>query len=346
MGWEHVLYFMTKKYLSLQTMRLFAALGVFQYHLWNNYLGVPFLHPGTDFFFVLVGFVAAVSQSRYIATGGWWNYIWGRYVRLYVTFIPVFILYILAGRDPLSTEYVLKSFFLVPIHDQLPLVGPTWMLSLFLVFYWLFSLAFLFRNEKVLIPVFAIWGVGCIFITWLRWEPAFASDWFRIIFDIRNVEFIFGYIAGKLILNRRVGNLTAAWSLPIGIATLLISSVWYNAVTHDMEGSGRIFLYGLPITLIAMGLAGLEQHGVNNSVVRVVTHPWLVWLGNISYVLFLVHNMILRLWDTVIPITPAQVPLIIVVVFAVAGIGYQFWERPVLGYIRQRTLLAKRDYSL
>jgi exopolysaccharide production protein ExoZ len=327
-------------------MRLFAAFGVFQYHLWNNYLSVPFLHSGTDFFFVLVGFVAAVSQSRHIATGGWWNYIWGRYLRLYVTFIPVFILYILAGRDPLSPEYVLKSFFLIPIHDQLPLVGPTWMLSLFLVFYWLFSLAFLFRNEKVLFPVFTVWAAGCIFFTWFDWKPAFASDWFQIIFDIRNVEFIFGYLAGKLIITGRVSYLTAAWSIPIGIITLIASSVWYNAITHDMEGAGRIFLYGLPLTLIALGLAGLEQHEVKNPVVRVVTHPWLVWLGNVSYVLFLIHNVVIRVWDTVIPITPLQVPLIIIVVFIAAGLGYQFWEKPMLGYLRQRTLPSKRDSSL
>ena len=82
---------------SLQSMRLVASLSVFQYHLWTNYLGQRFLYPGTDFFLVLVGMVAAMSEAGKIARGEWKNYILGRYLRLYVTFIPVFLLYVLGG---------------------------------------------------------------------------------------------------------------------------------------------------------------------------------------------------------------------------------------------------------
>lgn len=334
---------MKKKISSLQTLRLLASLGVFHYHLWDNYLGVTFLSPGTDLFFILVGFVAAMSQSQRIHDGKWMRYIWGRYLRLYVMFIPIFLVYIVAGRDELSPEFVLKSFFLFPIPDHLPLVGPTWMLSLFLVFYWLFSLAFLFRSERVLYSIFIFWTLGCVYYSWLGWRPAIAPEWFRIIFDIRNVEFIFGYLAGKLAMNAKIkmNYRFSIWSLIAGSMALIASIVWYNGITHEVESNIRIFLYGLPIAMITFGLTCLEQLNNENAVIKVITYKPLVALGDTSYVIFLIHNVILRVWDEIIPITAIQEPLIIMVVLVAAIIIYRFWEKPVLNYFRARTLRVK-----
>jgi peptidoglycan/LPS O-acetylase OafA/YrhL len=92
------------------------------------------------------------------------------------------------------------------------------------------------------------------------------------------------------------------------------------------------------MTLIAGGLASQEQAGIDHPGMRLITHPWIVWLGGASYVLFLIHNMLLRVWDGVLPLTPWQVPLITVAVVLVAALGYQFWERPVLAFARRKWL--------
>lgn len=92
------------------------------------------------------------------------------------------------------------------------------------------------------------------------------------------------------------------------------------------------------MTLVASGLASQEREGVDNVGLRIVTHPWLVWLGGASYVLYLTHNMVLRIWDTVLPLTIWQVPLVTVVILLVAALGYQFWERPILGFVRRKWL--------
>ncbi len=325
-----------KKINSLQILRLIGAISVFQYHLWNNYLNVKFEDPGTDVFLVLAGVVAAIADHRYIVSGQWGKYMSGRYLRLYVTFVPIFIIYLLFGRDVLTLEYVLKSFFLIPLYNRLPLVGPMWMVTLFLVFYWLFSIAILFRREQALIPVFGLWGIGCIVYTWLNLEPSFHPEWFGTIFDIRNLEIILGYLAGKLILSRRILLKVGYWSLGIGLAAIIGGIVRINTIDLSLHVNYRPFFYGLPMTLIALGLATMEQQDGQNRIFKAFLHPRLVWLGGASYVIFLIHNLIIRVWDTVIPVTAIQVPLIIAAVLIAAALIYQYWETPVLTYLHRR----------
>ena len=107
----------TKKIFSVQSMRLFASLGVVQFHIWSNYLGIVIGHPGTDFFLVLVGVLAALVQAKQIASSGWWNYIKARYVRLYITYMPLFFL-VLAIKikwHEATWDWALRSFFFIPL---------------------------------------------------------------------------------------------------------------------------------------------------------------------------------------------------------------------------------------
>ena len=112
----------SKRFESLQSMRLLASLAVFQSHLWTNYLGLSFVHPGTDFFIVLVGTAAALSDAGKIPEGGWKNYLIKRYLRLYITFIPIFLLYVIGGRDELTPDFLIRSFFFIPSPGRMPLV--------------------------------------------------------------------------------------------------------------------------------------------------------------------------------------------------------------------------------
>ena len=321
---------------SLQSMRLLASLSVFQYHLWTNYLGYRVIHPGTDFFIVLVGMVAALTEARKIAQGEWKQYILGRYIRLYVTFIPIFLLYVLVGRDGREPSFLIKSFFFIPMQDRMPLVGPTWMLASFLVFYWLFSLAFVARRERVLIRIFSLWGAGCLLNELLALHFPVFDEGFQILFNFRNLEFIAGYGVGWLVRNGRISPTMGQKLLRIGVLVLLAGIVLLNSGRYD--NSIRVLFYGIAMTLIACGLASQEQAGVGTTGMRLITHPWMVWLGGASYVLFLLHNMLLRVWDTVLPLTPWQVPLVTVIILLAAGLGYQFWERPILAFVRRRWL--------
>jgi peptidoglycan/LPS O-acetylase OafA/YrhL len=323
-----------KRIASLQTMRLFASLGVFQYHLWNNYLGVTIGQPGTDFFLVLVGFVAAIAQAVNIDCLGWGKYIRGRYVRLYVTYIPLFLVALLAKWKDLSWDWALQSFLFLPTGDRLPVIGATWMLSMFMLFYFLFSLAFLARNEKVLWPVFGLWAALIVLRNWVGWKPGFSEAWVKLLFDERNLDFIFGYAAGVLV---RQGRITASWGRRIfwiGVVGVVVGTALLNL--HWFE-TGRSLYAGLPVMLFVLGLAALEQQNAADRVVKILTNPWLVWLGGTSYVLYVSHGIFLQAWDRLLPVTPLLVPLITVGGILAAAVIYTLWEEPLLRYCRQKT---------
>ena len=102
--------------------------------------------------------VATLSDAGRIARDTWKNYLLRRYLRLYVTFIPVFLVYLLAARDEVTPISLIKSLFFIPEQDNLPLMCPTWILATFLVFYWLLGLSILFHREASLIPIFETRG--------------------------------------------------------------------------------------------------------------------------------------------------------------------------------------------
>jgi peptidoglycan/LPS O-acetylase OafA/YrhL len=322
-----------KRIASLQTMRLFASLGVFQYHLWNNYLHVPIGQPGTDFFLVLVGFVAAIAQAINVDCLGWRKYVRGRYVRLYVTYIPLFLVALLAKWKELSWDWAVASFLFLPTGEHLPVIGATWMLSMFMLFYFLFSLAFAVRNEKVLWPVFGLWAVLIVIHNWLGWKPGFSEAWVQLLFDERNLDFIFGYAAGVLVRQNRV---TASWGRRIfwaGMLGVIGGTVLLNLRLFE---TGRSLYAGLPVTLFVLGLAALEQQKASDWVVRLLTNRWLVWFGGTSYVLYLSHGIFLQAWDRVLVVTAALVPLITIVGVLIGAALYTLWEEPLLRYFQKK----------
>lgn len=322
---------------SLQALRLFASLGVFQYHLWWNYLGIRIGHPGTDFFLVLVGTVAALTQVRQIPTGNWKRYLLSRLIRLYVAYIPLFFL-VLAAKYPAATfDWVWRSFFFIPIADREPVIGCTWMLSNFMLFYLIFSVAVFVRDERVLLPIFIAWLAGIIAHSWLGWTLGIAALWADLLFADRNLEMILGFSAGVLLRHRYVTIKAARMLVWAGMAAIAISVGVLNA---RQTLPYRSLALGLPIACFVWGMATLEREKAHDRLVRVLTWPGLVWLGSCSYVLYLSHSPFVRIWSLALPVTPAWVPVITLGAVAAAAIGTKLWEEPLLRWFHAR--LKKR----
>jgi peptidoglycan/LPS O-acetylase OafA/YrhL len=239
-----------------------------------------------------------------------------------------------AKRDEATLSWALRSFFFLPIPDgRLPVVSVTWMLSMFVLFYWIFSVAFLARREWVLAPIFAIWALGIVAYTWLNWRPNLEPRWSILFFQGRNLDFILGYIVG-VVLRRKMLTLNAGravfWA---GVAGLVIGTTLLN--TAPPSHAIRLFV-GVATALFTLGLATMEQNRAPDWVVRAITTPWLVWLGATSYVLYLTHNLFFQAWGAVLPVTPLLVPIITLGAILVGAIGYRYWEAPILAYLKTR----------
>ncbi len=322
---------------SVQTMRFFAALGVVQYHLWWNYFGIGFAHPGTDFFLVLVGAIAAYRHSHQIAGGNWWKYISGRYKRLYVTFIPLFIITLLAKLDEASLGWAVRSFFFIPTRDRFPVIGATWMISMFLLFYFIFSISFLMRTEKILWFLFAVWIISIVAYNFFGWNPALPKEWSGLFFRDRNIEFIIGYLAGFVLRSDRLNSIQAKTCIWVGLAGIIAGTIMLN---RGLPVIWRIPAVGIPTALFILGLATLELQKVDGSIVKLLTHAWLVWLGGTSYVLYLSHSMFFQLWSRILPVARIWFVPMTLGAIAAAAFGYIFLEKPALAFLRNRKQLA------
>ncbi|NUM47662.1 MAG: acyltransferase [Anaerolineales bacterium] len=312
-------------------MRLVAAFGVFQFHLWQNYLGVTLAFPATDYFLVLVGVLAAMTQADRIGKGSWRGYMQARYIRMYVTYLPLFLL-ALAFKWQGDWGWMRQSFFFIPLADRTPVIGATWMLSHFILFYFLFSLAYLFKKESSLWGVFSVWALGVVAFNFFGWKPAMPHHWAQMLFYERNLEFIFGYLAGLIL---RQGRLPIQWArrvFGLGAVGIGISILLQN---NGISPLGRSLYSGIPVTLFVLGLVAMEKQGAPDRVVKILTWPWLVLAGESSYVLYLSHGILLQAWDRLLGITASLVPFISAGIIAFAVLGYVYWESPMIAFLNK-----------
>lgn len=329
-----------KKIESLQSLRLLASLGVLEYHLWNNYLDVPFGHPGTDFFLVLVGAVAALSQTRGISEGKWRNYVLSRIVRLYATYIPLFFITLSVKWEMVTWDLAWRSFLFVPIPGSMPVIGCTWMLSYFALFYLLFSLAFLARREFFLLPVFTGWALAITAFNWLGWQTGIPDHWESVLLAERNLNMIMGYTAGVALRNQWVNLRWGRALLWIGIIGTAGGTLLLNIIASE---SNRSLYLGLPVALFVLGLGVLERSNTPSRIVRALTKPWLVWLGGTSYALYLSHPLFLHAWSRLLPVTPWTVPLITLGAVSVSVVITVLWEQPLINLLKVRLGLEKEQ---
>jgi exopolysaccharide production protein ExoZ len=325
------------KLYSLQSLRLFAAICIVEFHLWHNYLGITIGHPGTDFFLVLVGLVAAYTQRGYITQGRWGGYLAARGVRLYVTFAPLFLIAVFFKRQEATWEWVLRSFFFLPQPDRFPVIGATWMISHFLLFYALFALVIWSRREHLIWGIFLLWTIGISSYMWGGWQTHLPAEWASLLFAERNLDFIFGYAAGVLLRQRAVSPFWARRLAWLGAAGVIAGTVALN-VGASMDG--RSLWIGLPVTAFVLGVAALEQHAAPSILVSILSQRWLVALGAASYVIYLSHGMAIALWSRFLPVTPLSAPLITACALAVGVLGYRLWEAPLMARTKRRLAFA------
>ncbi|GIK75311.1 MAG: acyltransferase [Chloroflexota bacterium] len=324
-----------KRLESLQSLRLFAAIGVIQYHIWRNYMGIAIGHPGTDFFLVLVGVVAAFSQTRHIAQGRWKQYLVSRAARLYVSFIPLFLATLIIKHDEVTFDWVWRSFFFFPQLEREPVIASTWMLSYFVLFYLIFAASVFFRSERVLWGILLVWAIGIIGYVWFDWSPGLSSEWTTVLFEERNLDFICGFVVGVILRAGFVRIHLARVLTWIGLFGILGGTFVLN-FGNTMQG--RSLWLGLPVSLFILGVSALEQNMDSGFLITCLKRPRIVFLGTASYVIFLSHSAFIRIWSLFLPVTPIWAPFITVGAVMFGAIGYWLWEAPILAYMKEHFL--------
>jgi exopolysaccharide production protein ExoZ len=332
---------------SLQAGRALAAIVVAAFHL-SVMMGEPryggdarFLastrlgYLGVDFFFVLSGFIILFAHAGDLGKPRRWGaYLWRRFVRLYPVYwlyTGIFMLLVALGFGtaailPATAMDYVTTLTLVHFTTALPPLPVAWSLYHEVAFYAVFSLLIL----KVSLGV-AAFVLMCIPAIVFFHHPgeAYASI-FEIYTATPNLYFVLGMAA--YLQYRRRGS---------GLAELLVGLCLAAAALAGLDREPRL----APLVLVcgfALALAGIAKfEGAGRFAVPAV----LVFMGNATYSLYLVHESVSGLLLKVLIRSGAYDALgsaltyfaVLAVTVAAGCLAYVLVEKPLLAALRRRS---------
>jgi peptidoglycan/LPS O-acetylase OafA/YrhL len=273
---------------------------------------------GVPLFFVISGFIMAYStkgvepsfRSSFIFLIKRLSRVWPTYLILTVAFwiIVTVVDEFLGAHFPYSMLDILKSIFFVPLKmdsELAPLLGgsvlyPGWSLNYELYFYALFAFCMVFR--KLRWPVFfsfiafTLVGLPLIFGAAPTLSAHVNYGWKSYLALVTSPliwEFAAGVVIGLIYFSPfRINNKFFALFF---CATSVALAVWLN-ISKLSWGMG---IDGWGWSLILMFFA----FTISSKTVIFKVPSYLIWLGNISYSLYLIHPFFVKpvfdvLWET------------------------------------------------
>lgn len=297
---------------ELESVRGIAALLVVLYHIpsWNPFIHhLPVIHGGgfmVDLFFVLSGFV--IFTAYHSKLKGWSDvarFQFLRFGRLYPVHLLMLGVYLAIEtlKYVLQTKFgiaslskppfeennfyaFLRELFLIkafwPNETAMTFNSPAWSISAEFYTYLIFALITLYFN-KIKTVIFPLIGLISIFILFL-YQPEHYNFMLRCL-----AGFFTGCTVANLIHkhSQAGGALLPVFIIPMSV--ILILSV--TVIAHGFYGYGLV-IYPASALLIAGIL--LSKNNVFN---RYLSKPWLVWLGTVSYSLYMSHGAVLWFYN-------------------------------------------------
>lgn len=299
-----------KKLVHLESLRGIAAISVALYHFrTNGHLDNPFTTNAwllVDFFFVLSGFVIALNYSDRLSTlPEVIRFQWRRFLRLYPLHLVMLAIFLgieyakflikvrsgLAADLPLSSTDEVFAFIanLFMIHNwvlsELTYNYPSWSISAEFYTYAIFAIAIhLTRGQKVLlVPILATTIVVLFLVlksTGLHTDNISGPARCLYSFAIGvSVFHIFKAFEHKL----RLGSSTPSVALLL-LCILSVIKLGDHATSLDTLVPA---LFGISVLVLTL------THD-RTFVIRQLSRSWLVYLGTISYGIYMIHAVVWR----------------------------------------------------
>lgn len=361
----------------IQALRGVAAMSVVLWH-GSRYLapygtGVsgqwfePGAAMGVSLFFLISGFIMVHTTRRNDSpVAAFWNFTIKRVTRIWPVWLVALACYTLLHPMPILDDsaqlrWLLGSIALLPVPGlrpgappawDYPVLGVGWTLDYEVYFYAFFALSLLwgrwrwwtFTGWLVVTLILLPMSVSNSLPPLARWSPTsdlgFSDHYLKLITNPIILLFAVGSGIGLLYSasSLRFDNPRVAKALVLSTAALVLIQ-W---VTHFRIGHG-VAEWGLSLIplLLVFCLASKS--------IRLPTPAWLVWLGNVSFSLYLFHPLMQEGFDTQSWWLPwaglrTGFPALIITTalsLVAAVISYRLLERGVCTWL-QRRLLPRR----
>lgn len=358
---------MNREIRPLTGLRGLAASWVVIYHIYynqfydlkNNGGWLTFLEHGylaVDVFFILSGFVMALSYERFVVKG--WTgksyaaFLMRRIARIYPLYLLVICaitLSIILGLShslPLSGlgKIFAANVFLIQDWGIAPSIdGPTWSISTEFAVYILFPLLSVCTlvPRKILIPTAV--ATGCILTLCYMQNIATHNADDRGLLDFSHgehsawpvircvTEFTLGLYTFRIFKNQKI----RAWFRPAMPSYFLAAVI---LVVVAIPYSDILFVVLIPAFILALALG-------DNGIARFMGSKMVFFLGEISYSLYLLHNEFLRIhrlgsakletYMNPLDADLASAAALIVSLLLCAYLTYNYIEKPSRNTIRR-----------
>lgn len=340
---------------GLDGLRAFAILSVMAGHTWEWLFPGAFI--GVDLFFVLSGFLITTllleerARTGRIALRLFYARRALRLLPALVAFLAAASLWIVLSPDsqlrhdsihglPAVVLYVANWVWGV-FHIDLGMFGHMWSLSLEEQFYLIWPAVligvFAFRRRKGDAANIALIAcLGAIVAAFaLRWRISHlnpSDDSLRRLLNLRGDVLLVGCALALTAWRGWLDKIPGwAWSIATGLS---LAGLGYFTFAPD-RGFRDLRFYEGGFTLVAVAAAVLivrVVHVPSRPLLAVVATPALVWIGRISYALYLWHSPIRDVLDDWLGTNPLRALVVWPLAFAAAILSYRFIERPALRY--------------
>lgn len=324
---------------GLQSLRFLAAFIVMGAHaklvlredeLPRNW-DASMLSCGVDVFFVISGFVIAMSARR---AAGAASFLLDRALRvlpLYFLLSSIFVAKRIYEGEPISAALWVNSLLFLPLLDLETYTNPLhpygWSIAFEMWFYFLVAAVMLVAAKAWAgLACAALLAIGVVAVA-IGYEAAWLLP--RFLFSPLGLEFAAGCVlfAYRDVVRRRA---VLAWPLlPVfGAGVWFTSYLGYpgEVIGHTFTGLARAFIWGgLATCVVALFVAAEE---------KVRWPAWLVGLGTASYSVYLIQPISVRVAAGLGCGPAARVAAFVALSVALGVLTYFCLERPIANAAR------------
>ena len=349
-----------KEIRSLTGVRGIAALFVACYHFLAPFhptwppLFLNFIKHGynaVDLFFILSGFVMTLSSKKLFEGGitgrGYGTFMKRRFARIYPIYILLTVIYfaVVYKFHGWPSFFINLSLLQILFPSVIDIVGPSWSLSAEWVIYLLFPfiLLFIYKFRS------KVWIWGCLLL----------GFGILVFVATNNSEFLNGFQPVPAI-NGDLDRLRCFSALLRCLSEYIIGISIYKAYAEYYKGYSKYYHYAaLPAAVLIVlclfihnsDVALVVLFGVlifscstdTGIVARFLGWTPIYFLGEVSYSLYLIHEIVVRTDKFVFKhrysssyITPINVCVYILCLLVLSWISYRFIEIPSRSYLRKK----------
>ncbi|KAA9007348.1 acyltransferase [Paenibacillus spiritus] len=341
----------------LTSFRFIAALMVFLFHTGVAFfVNAGFGHAGVQFFFILSGFILTYNYSnkfRTLEKEYVKKFYKARFAKIYPMHLLTFFLSLplfLSTFHPdglYSIKLVIVSGInLLLLQGYVPSSGiwfnfnnVSWTLSAEAFFYFMFPFIMFFfskisftRNaKKVVTIVFLSWAALFTFNLILTQDNIFYVWILNFLPFTRIFEFVFGMILGNVFieLSERGIKLKSKYMTLLEFTSLALLVLFVLLAGHinlpNMKGQYYVPVWGLMIFIFAYG---------GGVISKMLSHRFLVFLGEISFSFYILHALVLNYIDELNLISWLDYSLSLIVTIGLASLSFRYYEEPIRKLIR------------